>query len=90
MINTGLAKLQWPLSEQSSALGLLFGRCLAIDHLFDRLCGQFFGAGSAQWRWLFSFGSDSQPELDQAPDGLGAVRLMIFGPFIDRRRQLCG
>ena len=89
-IDAILAKLQWSLSEVSCALGLLFGRRLAIDYLFDRLCGEFFGARGAQWRWLFSFGSDSQPELDQAADGLGAVRLMIFGPFIDRGSQLCG
>src|SRR5439155_11667820 len=65
-IDAILAKLQWSLSEVSCALGLLFGRRLAIDYLFDRLCGEFFGARGAQWRWLFSFGSDSQPELDQA------------------------
>jgi hypothetical protein len=63
-IDAMLAKFQWPLSEPSCALGLLFGRRLAIDYLCDRLCGLFFGAGGAQWRGLFSFGSNSQPELD--------------------------
>ena len=47
-IDAMLAKLQWPLSEPSCALGLLFGRRLAINYLFDRLCGQFFGARGAQ------------------------------------------
>jgi hypothetical protein len=46
-IDAILAKLQWSLREASCALGLLFGRRLVIDYLFDHLCGQFFGARGA-------------------------------------------
>jgi hypothetical protein len=76
------APLEIPQDLNQAALpaGLFIIRWRLDRQAIDRLCCQFFRTVSALGGRLLRFGPDSQPELDQATDGLGAAGFVGFAP----------